>query len=74
MMDDKLKTAALNALAALDAIYQHLDRVNAAGGATSLSGVAACNTMLKSLNAQRARMENLVIQPLRAALSAEATK
>lgn len=69
-MDDNIKKAATNALAALDAIYQHIDRVNAAGGATTLSGVAACNTMLKSLNTQRPRMEKLIIEPLRAALSA----
>jgi hypothetical protein len=67
-LDDLVKVAA-TAAAMLDAIYQHVDRVNAAGGATSISGVAACNTMLKSLNGNRARVEKLVMEPIRAAIA-----
>lgn len=68
-MDKDLLNAATNAAAMLGAVYQWLDRVQAAGGATSISGVAACHTMLKSLEQNRSRAETLVMEPLRAALA-----
>lgn len=67
--DGELLAAATAAAATLGAVYEWLDRVKAAGGATSISGVASCNAMLKSLESNRARCEKLVMQPLRAALS-----
>ena len=68
-MSDDLIKAATNAAAVIGAIYEHLDRVNKAGGATTISGVAACHTMLKSLNGNRDRTEKLVMEPLRAAIA-----
>jgi hypothetical protein len=65
---NELLKAATIAAATLDAVYQWIDRVNAAGGATSIAGVAACNSMLKSLNGNRARCEQLVMKPLREAI------
>lgn len=65
---DKVLDAAVNAAATIGAIYQWLDRVEKAGGATSISGVAECNAMLKSLRKNAARTETLVMEPLRAAI------
>ena len=56
--------------AMLGAVYQWLDRVKANGGATSISGIASCNAMIKSLEANRSRAETLVMEPLRAAIEA----
>jgi len=70
--DKELITAASNAAAMLAAVYEHVDRVNAAGGATSISGVAACHAMLKSLNANRDRAEKLIMAPLRTILADQA--
>ncbi len=67
--DTELLKAAANAAAMLGAVYEWLDRVKAAGGATSISGVASCNAMLKSLEGNRARAEKLVMEPLRAAIA-----
>ncbi len=67
-MNDDLLKAAKNAAAMLGAVYQWLDRVQASGGATSISGVAACNAMLKSLEGSRTRAEKLVMEPLREAI------
>lgn len=67
--DKELLNAAKNAAATIQAIYQFLERVEDAGGATSLSGIAACNTMLKSLRKNADRTEKLVIQPLREAIA-----
>lgn len=70
MSDDKLLRAAANAAAALDAIYQWVDRVNAAGGTTCISGVASCNAMLTSLKSNRERMEASIMKPLRDEIAA----
>lgn len=69
--EQKLMKAALSAAATLDAIYQWVDRVEAAGGATTISGIAECHAMLASLHKNRARMHKLVMEPL-AALIEEA--
>lgn len=67
--NDELLKAAANAAATIGAVYQWLERVDAAGGATSISGIAACNAMLTSLRKNADRTEKLVMEPLRAALS-----
>lgn len=67
--DGELLNAARNAAAVIGAVYQWLERVEAAGGATSISGVAACNAMLKSLRKNAERNEQLVLAPLRAAIA-----
>ena len=68
MTDKPLLISAKNAAATIIAVYTWLDRVNAAGGATSLSGMATCNAMLKSLEKERQRVESLILQPLRKAI------
>lgn len=67
--ESELLKAAKNAALTIDAIYQWLDRVEKAGGATSISGVAACNAMLASLRKNAPRTERLVMEPLRKALA-----
>jgi hypothetical protein len=67
--DTELLNAAKNAAATIAAIYQWLDRVEKAGGATSISGVASCNAMLTSLRKNADRTETLVMVPLRAAIA-----
>jgi hypothetical protein len=59
-----IKSAAVNAAAFIAAIYEHVDRVDAAGGTASISGISACHAMLKSLKAQRSRVDKLIIAPL----------
>lgn len=67
--DNDLLKAAANAAAYLGAIYQWVDRVEKAGGATSIEGVATCHAMLTSLRKNADRTEKLVMEPLRAALA-----
>ncbi len=67
--DTELLTAAKNAAATILAIYEWLERVEKAGGATSISGVAACNAMLTSLRKNAGRTETLIMAPLRAAIA-----
>lgn len=43
-------------IAMLDAVYQMSDRAEELGGATSISGVAALNTLQKSLQKNRSRL------------------
>ena len=71
--NDKLRSAAVNAAALLAGVYEWLDRVEKAGGATSIEGVAACHAMIKSLRKNKPRVDRLVLQPLRAALSPTGT-
>lgn len=70
MSDNELLNAAKNAALTIGAIYEWLERVEKAGGATSIEGVAACNAMLKSLRKNADRTEKLVMEPLRAAIAA----
>lgn len=65
----EILTALTNAAATIGAIYEWLDRVEQAGGATSMSGVAACHSMLKSLRKNGARTEQLIMAPARAAIA-----
>lgn len=68
-VDIDLLKAAKNAAAVIGAVYTWVDRVEKAGGATSISGVAACHAMLKSLRANASRNEKLVMEPLRSAIA-----
>jgi hypothetical protein len=68
--DDAVLEAAKNAAATIAAIYEWLDRVERAGGATSIAGVAACNAMLTSLRKNAGRTEKLIMEPLRKAIAA----
>jgi len=67
-MDENGRKALTNALATLSAVYEWVDRVENHGGVTTISGVAECHAMLKSLKQSRKRMVELVIDPARAAL------
>ena len=73
MSGDLLK-AAINAQNAIAAVYAWVDRVEKAGGATSLSGIAECHAMLRSLKGQRGRLDKLISEPLAAAIEAERGK
>jgi hypothetical protein len=64
-----LLTTARNAAATIAAIYEWVERVENAGGATSIPGVAACNSMLVSLRKNAERAEALVMKPLRDAIA-----
>lgn len=68
-MNDDLLRAAVNAADVITGVYEWLDRVDAAGGATSISGISACNAMLKSLRSNRKRCETLVMAPLAKAIA-----
>lgn len=65
----ELLAAAKHAAATIAAIYQWLERVEKAGGATNIEGVAACHSMLMSLRKNAPRTEELVMAPLRAAIA-----
>lgn len=71
---DDLLDAAKNAAATIAAIYQWLEMVEQAGGATSITGIAKCNAMLKSLRKNADRTEKLVMEPLRAAIEAASSQ
>jgi hypothetical protein len=64
-----LVTALTNAAATIGAIYEWVDRVEKAGGTTSIAGVAVCHAMLTSLRKNAGRTEKLIMQPARAALA-----
>jgi hypothetical protein len=65
----ELLAAAKNAAATLVAIYDWVDQIEQAGGATSMTGIAKCHAMLKSLRRNSARVEELVLAPLRKAIA-----
>lgn len=67
---DDLLAVSKNAAAAIVAIYEWLDRVEEAGGAKSISGVAACHAMLTSLRKNGNRAETLILAPLRTVIAA----
>jgi hypothetical protein len=62
--EKELINAARNAHAALSAMYQWVDRVDAAGGTTCISGVAEAHAMMKSMKSNRARLDELITEPL----------
>lgn len=65
---ERLREALKASVATIGALYEHLERVEKAGGATSLEGVAACHIMLKSMRKNANRVEELVMKPARDAL------
>jgi hypothetical protein len=68
--DGQLLSAAKAAAATIGAIYEWVDRVEKAGGATSISGIAECHAMLTSLRKNAGRAETLIMAPLREAIAA----
>ena len=64
-----LLDAARNAAATISAVYQWLERVEKAGGATCVDGVVECNAMLKSLRNNAKRTDDLIMAPLLAAIA-----
>lgn len=69
-MDKKLLEAAHKAAATIASIYQWVDMVDAAGGTTSISGVAKVHAMIASLKSNRSRLDELIIKPLNEAIDA----
>lgn len=67
--ESELLQAAKVAAATLGAVYEWLERVEKAGGTTSISGIASCHAMLTSLRKNAPRVETLVMEPLRKAIS-----
>lgn len=67
--DDLLK-AAVNASNTIVSFYEWIDRINAAGGAASISGVAECHAFLKSMEKNRAGLDKLIMEPLQAQIAA----
>jgi len=67
MTEDLLKAAHV-AAATIDAMYQWIDRVEKAGGTTSISGIAACHAMITSMNQNRDRVQSMVMDPLNSAI------
>jgi len=65
--ETELREAATIGAATSEAIYQFLDRIERAGGATSLSGIAACHAMLTSMKKNRSRVIKLVVEPIQKA-------
>lgn len=70
MTDENLLNAAVAAALVIGSIYEWLDKVDRAGGATSIQGVAACNAFLGSLRKNRARVDTLVMRPLQEIIEA----
>lgn len=68
MSNDELLDAAKNVAAVIGAIYEWVDKVEKAGGATSISGIASCHAMLTSLRKNADRTDKLVMKPLLAAI------
>lgn len=73
MTDTNLLNAAKAAAMTIGAIYEWVERIEALGGATNVSGIASCHAFLKSLRKNADRTESLVMEPLRKAI-AEAEK
>lgn len=65
----ELLKAATAAAATIGSLYDWLERVEKAGGARSISGVAACHAMLTSMRKNAPRVESLVMAPLRGAIA-----
>ena len=64
--DDNLLACAINAHAALVALYQWREMVRDAGGTTSLSGIAKAHAMFESMDKQKERFDRLITDPLAA--------
>ena len=68
-MSDDLVKAAVNAQNAIHAIYQWVDKVEAAGGTASIEGIAVAHAMFKSLKNNREKLDRLITEPLEKALA-----
>lgn len=66
---DDMREALVKAAALLGAVYEWADRVEKAGGTTTLAGVAAAHAMLNSLKTQAPRVESLVLAPAHVAIA-----
>lgn len=66
----EILSAASNAAAMLDAVYQWVDRIEKAGGTTGIEGISVCHAFVSSLQKNRHRTEQLVIAPLQRAIKA----
>jgi hypothetical protein len=67
--DADLLTPLKNAAATIGAIYEWVERIEKAGGAATISGVASCHAMLTSLRKNADRTEKLIMEPTRAAIA-----
>jgi hypothetical protein len=70
--NERMREALTRATVTIVGVYQHLERVEKAGGATCIGGIAACNTMLKSMRKNASRIDELVMEPARALLEGKA--
>jgi hypothetical protein len=64
-----LLAAAKNAALVISSIYESLEKIDRLGGAASISGIAACHSMLASLRKNEPRVDALVMQPLLAGIA-----
>ena len=69
--NNRLMTASINALEMIDGLYAWHSRVKKAGGTTCISGISAAHAMHESMSKQKPRINDLIIEPLRAALAAK---
>jgi hypothetical protein len=69
MTDEELVKAAVLAHNTIEAIYQWVDRVERAGGTTSIEGIAVAHAMFKSLKSNKSRLDKLITEPLQKALA-----
>jgi hypothetical protein len=68
-VEDPAIKALRNAVAIIEAVYEWRERVERAGGATSVAGMAACADMLEAFRSNQDRIEKHVLQPARIALA-----
>jgi hypothetical protein len=73
-MSDDLVKAAVNAHNTIEAFYKWVDRVEEAGGTTSIEGIAVAHAMFKSLKSNRSRLDKLITEPLQSAIGAVAIR
>ena len=63
------KDALVNAVATIASFYQWLDMIDSAGGATCVAGIAKTHAFLKSMRNNRTRVDTLIMEPARRAIS-----
>lgn len=68
--DDPIFTAAVNAACVIVTIYELLDKVEKAGGTSSISGVAACHALITTMRKNKAEIDKSILKPLKAAIEA----
>ena len=69
--EQKMILALKQAVLTIDAIYQWVDRIETAGGTTSMEGIAVAHAMIASMKKNRARVGSLIAVPLRNAMLSE---